>query len=105
MARAKIQSRPARWQAACAEAREAFDELLAAAERFTSSLEELRGVQEEYQEWFDNMPDSLQYNSPMGEKLQAITDLDLDIEVDLSEYEDPLSEAENAELPLGFGRD
>lgn len=43
----------------------------------------------------------------MEEKLEAVTDLDLepDTDFDVSEVENALDEAEGADLPLGFGKD
>jgi hypothetical protein len=77
-------SRPKRWHAAIEIARGAV-----------TDLEELR---DEYQEWLDNIPEGLE-DSPVAEKLQEVVDLDLD------QITDALDEFENAELPLGFGRD
>lgn len=84
-------SRADRWSAAAAKASEAKDALDAA-------LSELRDVQSEYQDWMDNLPENLQ-SSALGEKLQAVCDLDL--EPDFSGIE----EAESLELPQGWGRD
>jgi chromosome segregation ATPase len=128
---AKKVSRGARWQNAVDAARQAHDEIMSAAEnldmdslnqasiQLSSAMQDLAAVQEEYQEWFDNMPDSLQYNSPAGEKLQAICDLEISDEVEIDPVQalidyvtealesvtDVLDEAEGADLPLGFGRD
>jgi hypothetical protein len=63
-----------------------------------TALEDLRSIQEEYEEWKDNLPENLE-QSALGEKLEAVCDLDLD---------DALSTAQgalDADLPLGFGRD
>ena len=80
----KKQSRADRWADACAQANEA--------------LAELKELQEEYEGWKDSLPENLA-NSPVGEKLTAVCDLD--IESAMSTVDD----AEGAELPLGFGRD
>lgn len=77
-------SRADRWADACGTARE--------------GLEELAGLKEEYEEWRDNLPENLR-QSPVGEKLEAVCDLDLDSATTV------LDEAENMELPMGFGRD
>ena len=77
-------SRPKRWHAAIEVARAAVID-----------LEELR---DEYQDWLDNIPEGLE-DSPVAEKLQEIVDLDLE------GVTDSLDEFDNAELPLGFGRD
>lgn len=75
-------SRPDRWRAA--------------ADIALNALEELRDLQEEYQEWLDGLPENLE-SSPLGEKLEAVCDLDLDV--------DAIQEAADIELPLGYGRD
>ncbi len=62
------------------------------------ALQELKALQEEYQEWQDNLPENFQ-DSPVGEKLQTVADLDLDSALEVVE------EAEGLDLPLGFGRD
>lgn len=89
---AKGNSRGARWNAAVLKAKEAADALSAA-------MEELRDIQQEYSDWKDNLPENLQ-SSALGEKLDAVCDLDL-------EYEEPqgLEEADGIDLPQGFGRD
>lgn len=56
----------------------------------TLPLEELRQLQDEYQDWLDNLPQNLE-GSALHEKLEAICELYID-ELDV-------------ELPLGFGRD
>lgn len=80
----KNQSRAARWQAAASAA--------------VAALEELKSVQDEYEEWKDNLPENLQ-NSAVGEKLEAVCDLDVDGGLDTA------NEADGIDLPLGFGRD
>ena len=80
----KSASRAARWLDAIGTARQGLDEL--------------RALQEEYQDWRDNLPENLD-QSPTAEKLDAV--LDLDIEGALSTVE----EAEGCDLPRGFGRD
>lgn len=97
-------SRPKRWEAAASAAREAFDKLRDMQDELHDVLSELADVQSEYQDWYDNMPPSLQ-EGPTGEKLSELTGLDFDIEVDLADYEEAIDGAENADLPLGFGRD
>jgi hypothetical protein len=76
---------------------------LGLAEELNSALEDLRGVQEEYNEWYDNMPESLQ-QGPTGEKLQEIQNLNLEVELDLSVL-DIIEDAQVCDLPRGFGRD
>ena len=55
-------------------------------------------MQKEYEEWKDNLPENLQ-QSPVGEKLEAVCDLDIEGAIEM------VSEAEGLDLPLGFGRD
>lgn len=80
----KMPSRPERWADACSRALDA--------------ISDLEGLKEEYEEWKDNLPDSLQ-QSPVGEKLDAVCDLDLD------SARSAIEEAEGTDLPLGFGKD
>lgn len=59
-------------------------------ERWRGAVETLRVLQEEYQAWVDNLPESLQ-GSTLAEKLEEVCTLDLD--------------ALDIDLPRGFGRD
>jgi hypothetical protein len=59
-------------------------------ERWRDAVETLRELQEEYQAWLDNLPESLQ-GSTLAEKLEEVCALDLD--------------ALDIDLPRGFGRD
>lgn len=90
MARKK-NSRSARWADAAAKVEELATAL-------GEACEELKEVQQEYEEWKDNMPENVQ-SGAMYEKLEAICDLDL--EPDLSSLEG----VADMDLPLGFGRD
>lgn len=89
--RKRRQSRADRWA-------EAAQRVETAKEELETALEALQEVKQEYVEWKDNLPENLA-DSPMGEKLQAIEDLDL--EPDLSSLEG----LTDMDLPLGFGRD
>jgi hypothetical protein len=82
--RQRLSSRAARWAEATSTAREAL-----------SALQEL---QQEYQSWQESLPENLQ-NSATAEKLDAVCNIDFDTALELA------SEAENIDLPLGFGRD
>jgi len=84
MTRERTGSRASRWADACQ-----------AADQALSNLKEL---QDEYQEWKDNLPENLQ-SSAVGEKLEAVCDLDIE------SAQDMISEAEGLDLPQGFGRD
>jgi hypothetical protein len=92
---ARTDSRPVRWARACESARTALADL-------ETAFSDLRDLQDEYQEWLDNLPEVSQ-GGATAEKLEAMTDLDLD--PDLGDLESALDEAEGADLPLGFGRD
>lgn len=93
---------------------EAVEELGTAVEEVEAKLEDLRSVREdEYQGWSDNLPEGLQ-QSPVGEKLTALLEIDLDLsmpevpeleELDFSDIENAAQEILDADLPLGFGRD
>ncbi len=63
-----------------------------------AGVADLIEIQEEYQEWRDNIPENLE-ESAVVEKLDAV------VELDLEEINGLLEEAEYIELPLGFGRD
>lgn len=69
-----------------------------AASRAVSALEELQEIQSEFEDWKGNLPENLA-SSPLGEKLDAVCDLDISSALDTAQ------EAESADLPLGFGRD
>ena len=59
-------------------------------QRWQDHVQGLRDIQEAYQEWLDNLPESLQ-ETTLAERLQEVCDLDLDVL--------------EVELPKGFGRD
>jgi|HubBroStandDraft_6_1064221.scaffolds.fasta_scaffold614135_3 hypothetical protein len=103
----KPASRSTRWAEAVGAARDALSAIDEAYANLESALEDLRGVKEEYEEWQGNLPENLA-GSALGEKLQAVVDLDIpddSREVSYSELESALDEAEGIDLPLGFGRD
>ena len=58
----------------------------------------MHDIQSEYQEWLDTLPENLG-ESAVAEKLDSIT------EIDFSSAIETVSEATDADLPLGFGRD
>ena len=78
-------SRSARWEDACGRAQ--------------SALEELVEIQQEFSEWKDNLESRFE-GSALVEKLEAVTD-----SLELQSALDTVEEAQNADLPLGFGRD
>jgi hypothetical protein len=129
----KVRSRTERWSTAISEAQEALEKARSEVDRINdeiadlvgqveeplseldTALDNLRDVQSEYSEWYDNMPEGLREGAT-GEKLAAIAEIEFDsssfmdydeleFEVDLDTITDALSEAESAELPVGFGRD
>lgn len=94
--------------------------------RAQDALAEVEAVKDEYRDWFDNMPDSLQ-SGPTGDLLSALVDIDTDfpdvptpepeagerIAADITEdmrsaideLQDIADALESAEFPRGFGRD
>lgn len=102
-------SRPKRWQEAIDRATKALDTLVAQRDELTGALEDLASVQEEYQEWRDNLPENLD-SSPLAEKLDEVIGLDIESAKSTAEdigdeIRDLLDEAGNVDLPRGFGRD
>jgi hypothetical protein len=63
-----------------------------------TTLLELQDIQQEFQDWLDNLPENLQ-SSALADKLQATVDLDIESAVSI------VQDAQSADLPLGFGRD
>ena len=59
-------------------------------QRWAEAVETLRELQAEYQDWLDNLPESLQ-SSALAEKLEEVCNVDID--------------SLDIELPLGFDRD
>lgn len=103
---AKQQSRPARWASAVSDARNAFDTVRSELDTLVNALSELDDVKSEYQDWLDNLPENLQ-DGPTAEKLTEVTELEFEFDPDdmLSEVDEAISNAENVDLPRGFGRD
>ena len=99
-------SRPARWTEAIQAAETALGNAQAAYAELETAMGELVELQSEYEEWKANLPENLQ-QSALGEKLDAVTSLDLEFDTGLSidELESKINEASGADLPLGFGKD
>ncbi len=97
-------ARPYRWAQAVGNARAALEKMQDGATDLESAFSELNDIKSEFEDWQGNLPESLQ-QSALGEKLDAIVGLDFDAEPDFSDIESTIDEAENADLPLGFGRD
>jgi len=81
-----------------------------ATDTLQSALATLEELISEYQDWYDNLPEALQY-APVGEKLQEVTNLyvdtclEFDIDGDTSDAESVVDEFEYVDLPQGWGRD
>ncbi len=69
-----------------------------AVSKASEAIEELIEIQEEYKNWFDNLPENLQ-SSSVGDKLEAVCDIEIE------EAYSIIEEASDAELPLGYGKD
>ena len=100
----KQPSRQQRWYAACSKMREAFDKVEAAVSEYNDAKEELKEVWQEYEEWRENLPENLQ-QSALGEKLEELSQLDLDTDLEIDSATVLIDDAEGVDLPLGFGRD
>jgi hypothetical protein len=113
----KKKSRADRWSEAVSRAREALQEAVEEADKLRLHIDELsacmadlRDIQEEFEEWQGNLPESLS-SSPVAEKLEAVTSISIDTDLDLGdairldEITSTLDDCEAADLPQGFGRD
>jgi uncharacterized phage infection (PIP) family protein YhgE len=107
--RERKKSRSQRWQDAANALAAALSQLEGLVSDVESAASELRSVQEEYEEWKDNLPENLA-QSALGEKLEEVCNLQIeDIAEEISsaieQAQDKASEAEAVDLPQGFGRD
>jgi hypothetical protein len=107
--RKRPSSRASRWADACGDALSALSEIGRHLDALETAVGELRAVQEEYEEWKDNLPENLA-NSPLGEKLEEVCGLNIEdaaqqIRDALDEVQSTIEEAEGVDLPRGFGRD
>ena len=105
----KKPTRADRWFAAAARCREEYDKINSAADGLAEALMELNDIRGEYEDWFDNLPENLQ-DGPTGQKLAELTNLDIESYANepLENWGDVdriISDAEGADLPMGFGRD
>ena len=105
----KAKSRAARWAGAVGNAKDALSTISGACAELDSAIAELEGIRQEYEDWKDNLPENLS-SSPLGEKLEEVVNLDIaslaeNVQSAVTEAENTLDEAENIELPQGFGRD
>jgi hypothetical protein len=78
------QSRAKQWADACAQAK--------------SALEDLLDLQQRFESWRENLPENLE-SSALGQKLDAVCDLDIEGAISI------IDEADGLDLPQGFGRD
>lgn len=114
-------SRPQRWATAVAEAQRALgviqdarDEFErateAAVQEFNESVEVLKALREEYEEWQGNLPESMA-QSETAARLEGVTSIEfseIDNAGDATEVataEAAIETAGNVDLPRGFGRD
>lgn len=106
MARRKTLSRPKRWASAVEAAQTILSQIEDLISQLAEPLQELSDLKDEYQDWLDNLPQSLQ-SSALGDKLQVITSLDFEEPSldNLEQIRGYVEEAESADLPQGFGRD
>src|SRR5262245_48348379 len=88
--RVKPKSRPQRWADAASNAATALSNIEAELASFSEAMSELRSVQEEYEQWKDNLPDNLQ-SSALAEKLDEIVGLEIESKAD--EIEQVISDA------------
>lgn len=107
--REKRKSRPARWAEAVGNAIAALDEMGDLVSKFEEACSELTELKSEYEDWQGNLPENLQ-SSALGEKLQAICDLDFESQAEtltsaVDDVRGVIDEAEGMDLPQGFGRD
>ena len=90
---AKQQSRVARWNLAIAKIEEGVATLTA--------------LNTEYEDWKSNLESAENAENLMqGETYFKLEELEmLDVEYMLSDWEDPIQQLKDADLPRGFGRD
>jgi hypothetical protein len=105
----KQKSRPTRWSEAASAALGTLEEMNTLVNELISALDDLKEIQEEYEEWKENLPESLQ-SSPVAEKLDAICELDIEsigqaVADAIDEAKGQVEEVEGIDLPQGFGRD
>lgn len=102
----KRQSRADRWNEAVGHARTALDAMTAARDELVAALGDVKAIQEDFESWKDNLPESFQ-GTTLGEKLEAVCEFDLEPDENsgVDDFEELVGNLEGADLPLGFGRD
>lgn len=94
-------SRPKRWADAVARATAARSQVEDAVAMYNTAISDLQELQAEYEDWRARLPENLS-GSALADKLDTVVSISFEeLEPDFSELE----EAENVELPRGFGRD
>ena len=96
--RVRPPSRPQRWASAASNAADAIAKMREAQSDLEEAVSELHEVQQEYSDWNDNLPDNLR-NSPLGEKLEEIVNLDIENLAD-----NVTNAIDEAEMQSFFGR-
>ena len=107
--RVRPKSRPKRWAEATGQCLTAIAAIRDQVGSLEEALGELRSIQEEYEEWKDNLPEAFQ-SSALGEKLEEVCNLDIESQAEaisdvVSEVEGVIEEADAIDLPRGFGKD
>jgi len=102
-------SRAQRWADASGAALAALQEIANHLDDLDNAASELRSVQEEYEEWKDNLPENLA-SSALGEKLEEVCNLEIEdaaqqVRDAVEEVQGKFEEANEIDLPQGFGRD
>lgn len=102
-------SRVARWGEACADASAALDKIESHLDDLEAATATIAEIKSEYEDWQSNMSENLA-NSPTGEKLQGVVDLDVDeiaqgVRDAVDEARTKIDDAEGVDLPLGWGKD
>lgn len=126
-------SRPKRWEYAVSSAKALLEEyqnkldyvndivsglveeLNEMAAGVNTAVEEIQEIQTEYEDWQSNLPENLA-DSNTATMLDEVVNIDLTVEIQEIQFEEfekddsdevlsSLEEAENVELPRGFGRD
>ena len=98
---AKQASKPQRWATA-------LSELSDLCSQVDDKLTDLRDIAAEYEEWRDNMPESLQESATYDKLNELIDSADSwfdEIESSKDSIESAREELEAIDLPRGFGRD
>jgi DNA repair exonuclease SbcCD ATPase subunit len=75
-----MKSRPKRWAKAIAEAQGILEKISDLAEELNGAVDNVHSIQEEYEEWYANLPEGLE-GSTTADKLQAVIDLELDFDI------------------------